>query len=224
MKTAITHLVGSLFIIALLNCSSHDIGEACYPEGTGTISETTVSGENPVVEIVALQRSIDCETFQCLTYGGYESFCTRTCKYDSEKGSACSENSNCESPKHCFEGYCRDDDCPAGFECRTIQDVGPLAGNLYCVYKTGCSGSNRNCEALGEMECRRIGCFDQALLSTDSTTTHTLGCKSLDSLSYCLCADGSNNCGSAGLVCTPPGSEAWPAGSVDLRDVCMRTE
>lgn len=215
-------IVGSVLALTTANCTKDDIGAACHPT-TSAVPVETISGEQPMLEVIALQRSIDCETFQCLTYVGYDPFCTRTCTYDSKQGAACTANSDCTQPLHCYDGFCRDDDCPAGFECRTVQDVGPLAGKLYCVYKVGCAGSNRDCEALGDMECRRLGCFDKALLATDTTTPHTLTCEPQAQLSFCQCADGTASCSGAGLVCSPPNHDVWPAGSVDLRDVCMRS-
>jgi len=224
MKLA-TRLILSCACVVFAACEHDDIGEPCHPQSTATFPSETITGEEPVLEVVSMQRSIECETFQCLSYGGYEAFCTRTCAYNGKRGAACADNTDCSRPQHCFEGYCRDDDCPSGFECRAIQNVGPLAGKLYCVYKEGCGGSNRECEALGDMECRRLACFDKTLWPSDTADpdgAHELSCRAQNDLSFCQCADGTGSCSGEGLECTPPNHDPWPAGSVELRDVCMR--
>jgi hypothetical protein len=214
---------------ALGACTQDDIGRPCRPRDEPALPTQTVGGESPVLEVVALTRSADCETFQCLTYGGYTPFCTRTCSYAmAEKpGPACTSNGECKSPQHCFEGLCRDDDCPSGFECRTVQDVGPLQGQLFCVYKEGCEANNRACEALGQMECRHLGCLDQTLPTGDTTLPHLLVCEPLTDLQqYCTCSQGDlAHCAEADLSCTSSAdSTPFPADSVGVRDVCMRTD
>ncbi len=229
MKLPSTLLLGCALCLHVVGCKKDDVGVACRPnpnpEGSHDIPAEPINGEIPVLEVVSLGRSSDCETFQCLTYGGYAPFCTRECSYDGfAKGRACTESSDCKRPEHCFEGYCRDDDCPDGFECRTVQDVGPLAGRLFCVNKTGCAGSNRECEALGTMECQRLACFDQSLLGDSTATAHTLGCMPLADLSYCQCPDGGVTCGGETLSCDPPEADPWPAGAVEVRDACIRVD
>lgn len=222
----ITALLGFALTVGTLGCKEHDIGKPCQPDAGQDLPIDPIPGETPVIEVVAMQRSTACETFQCLSHGGYDSYCTRTCSYDIDEkiGPACTADADCKRPRHCYEGRCRDDDCPEGFECRPVQDVGPLNGQLFCVYKEGCGHSNSECEALGEMECRRLGCFDASLLSTDAATPHFLACYDHTELSFCECPDGTFDCDGSELRCDPDGLAPFPEGAVEVRDVCMRTE
>lgn len=212
------------FAAGLSACDEHDLGRTCEPRPATPLPSDPIPTEQPLVEEVSIERATECESFQCLTHGGYPSYCTRACSYDGAPGAECVTNTECNRPEHCYEGRCQDDDCPAGFECRPVQDVGPLAGRLFCVYKEDCGGSNRECEALGEMECRRLGCFDATLESGADSAPHLLTCEDRDALTFCRCPDGGTGCTGEELVCDPGDGVPWPAGSVDVRDVCMRPE
>jgi hypothetical protein len=204
-------------------CGSNDIGKSCTPKPMDPLPSEPVGGEHPANEIVAMQRSGDCETFMCLTARGYPPYCSRTCQYDSStKKGPCTTNAQCKRPLHCFEGVCQDDDCPSGFECRTIEDVGPEAGKLFCVQKEGCA-NNLDCEALGQVDCRHVGCFNAQLM--DATALNALTCLERDKpgqtdpLSFCQCTEG-DTC--TYPACDPIGADPWPAESVELRSVCVR--
>ncbi len=216
-------LWGLASVAGIAGCTKDDIGKTCHPASVPELPPNPVGGENPVIEVVSLERSSECETFQCLTEGGYASFCTRDCTVDMSSGNACTTSADCKAPKHCFEGQCRDDDCPSGFTCQHVQDVGPLANRLFCVYKDHCA-SNRDCEALGDMKCEKMGCFDSTLLlqPPDPNAAHTLTCESRASMTNCQCPDGTQNCTGADLACFNPDATKWPDGSVDVRDVCQR--
>lgn len=210
-------------LLILAGCKSHDLGKACSLESSGELPTQPVGGESPLIEVVTVQRSTACDSFQCLQSRGYAAYCTRECTVDTGKvGPACASNADCSQPQHCFEGRCLDDDCPGGFQCQQVQDVGPLAGKLFCVYKDSCGGSNRECEDLGAMECVRVGCYDATLQSGDTTAAPMLTCERRDAM-HCQCPDGSTKCTGDSLTCFGgPTQTQWPAGSVEIRDVCMR--
>ncbi|MBI5512057.1 MAG: hypothetical protein HY903_25140 [Deltaproteobacteria bacterium] len=95
----------------------------------------------------------------------------------------CTADLQCKDPLHCEDGACVDDDCPAGYWCKRPQEVGPLANQRYCVFKTGCR-DNLQCEELGKMECDHLGCFDGCLrdyytcVKPESTKCDDLECYS----------------------------------------------
>lgn len=179
-------LIGALaLILAGGACETHDLGKKC---GTlAEPVPDPVEGEVPTVEVVRVERDSDCESFQCLTHRGLPPYCTRTCAVDSppkarhcDDASACAAapfagvdrpgecldgtcrctaDNQCKNPTHCVDGACVDDDCPAGYWCERVQDVGPLASNRYCVYKTGCE-TNSDCESFSTMACKGMGCYD----------------------------------------------------------------
>ncbi|MEM6732900.1 MAG: hypothetical protein AAF658_15195, partial [Myxococcota bacterium] len=175
-----------MFALALVACDDDDIGEPCGTPPTD-IFNAPIDGEVPVTEIVRLERDRACETFQCITHSGLSPYCTQTCELDpGMPGDACENYRDCDpvfgdptENKYCVDGTCIDDDCPAGFVCRELQDVGTLAGESYCVRKSGCA-DNIDCEDLGNVECRPLGCLDRCFLDTASlelnTQTNTANC------------------------------------------------
>jgi hypothetical protein len=99
---------------------------------------------------------------------------------------ACEEDSDCPSAEHCAAGVCRDDDCPAGFWCKEVQEVGPLVGQRFCVFKDNCT-SNFFCEELGKMECRELGCFGSCKREYwDCQEQPQEKCEELDCYSPCI--------------------------------------
>ncbi len=214
-------LLPALFLWA---CEKNDIGRRCEPD-LGNLPPDAVGGEQPVDEIVSVQRNGACESFQCLTHGGYPSYCTRSCTYTSkpEHAKACTEDSDCSKPYHCHDGTCQDDDCPSGFVCSTVQEAGPLKGQLFCVRKEGCD-SNFDCEELGEIVCEKLGCLDDTLLDPNASNHLTCVDKASE-LSFCTCPDGEDECDDDALTCVPPGaSSPWAAGTVQQRGVCQRKD
>jgi hypothetical protein len=222
--TRSTLLSAACALFALVGCKSHDLGKPCTIKSSGVLPTQPVGGESPLIEVVTVQRATECDSFQCLEDRGYAAYCTRECAVDTtgKVGPTCTTSADCTQPQHCFQGRCLNDDCPGGFECQTVQDVGPLEGKLFCVYKEHCRGSNRECEDLGTMECARLGCFDSTLKSGDSTLAPTLTCERRDKMT-CQCGDGGTSCSGTALTCFGgPSHTQWPAGSVEIRDVCMR--
>jgi hypothetical protein len=210
-------------VMLVSGCTKDDLGQRCYPPADPNLPTQPISGESPVLEVVAMQRSSDCDTFQCLSDRGYLPYCTRSCTHG-KVGGACTTNAQCTGKQHCFQGTCRDDDCPGGFQCTTVQDVGPLEGQLFCVYLESCT-DNRSCGNLGEMDCVSLSCYDQTLLTVpvDPTEAHLLTCKPESSATcVCQCPGGAATCADSALICTGANGSAWPADSVQRRTVCMR--
>ena len=216
---------------AALACDSDDVGKACSLDGQPTFVPDPVSGEVPVVELTRIHRDSECETFQCLTHAGLSSYCTRRCEMESAgNAKSCSTDSNC-TEGYCLDGQCRDDDCPKGFWCKQIQEAGPLAENRYCVRRSGCE-DNFQCENLGEIECRQVGCFDACCLSSrtcdfdpdladeSGCEFHRLVCLPWDDLG-CICPEDDQD---SDCQCQPTsGGTPW-VGPVEQRGVCLPIE
>ncbi len=254
-------------LVFAAGCETGDLGKPCGSEPTA-VSDPVVEGENAVVEVVRLERDVNCESFQCLTHRGLHAYCTEGCELDAPSYAAkscttdaqctggmfannvqghclagrcqCVADGECVEPLHCFAGACVDDDCPKGFACKRVQEVGPLADELFCTFKTGCVG-NDDCEQLGTIECRQVGCFDACLcdaltgaeakalecanLCTTATRTepfHRLHCAPLDDV--CTCEDGSDtlSCAEASLRCPAnPAQPEWDEGAVARTGYCI---
>lgn len=224
-STVLFAILGSAAALPLSACDEHDVGRPCTARTVDEVPAEPVGGEHPVGENVSVQRDGDCESFQCLVHRGYGPYCTRNCSYkESTKKGACATNGECKRPLHCFEGACQDDDCPAGFECREVQETGPLAGQLFCVQKEGCT-ENYDCEALGDVECRTLACYDQTLRAQEGVTEHLLTCIDETELrSFCFCPEYPTNMPLTCQypTCDPDTSDPWPENSVEVRRVCER--
>lgn len=221
--TRLAALVGALALVVA--CEEHDLGETCGGT-TDALGGEIILGEEPVLEAVRMQRDGNCESFQCLTHRGMAPYCTRTCEYEApEKKKACAADRDCGRSEYCLDGQCADDDCPAGFWCRQVQETGPLASQRYCVRREGCR-SNFDCEDIAENVCQRVGCLDSCLTATGACDEHALVCAPRGELP-CACpgedADPRVTCSDEQLVCLPPGAtQSWPTGAVEQRGVCLR--
>ncbi len=235
-----------LWLTGAAACEKHDLGKSCGTE-PAAVSEP-IGGEVPVIEIVRIERDGECESFQCLSHRGLPPYCTRPCVLaapptpqkscsvdqdctggDFARGRTghcvdgkcvCQANEECDFPLSCGDGRCRDDDCPSGFTCAAVQEVGPLAGKRFCVLRTGCE-RNADCEEFGVMACRRQLCFDACLRDYHRCrVTAKNRCDELDCFAGCArvatdlfdCPDtftrdeGLATCRDAGCFaeCTPP--------------------
>lgn len=236
-------LPGALLLTALVitGCDDEDVGEPCGTDPTDVVP-MPIDGEEPVTEIVRLERDRACETFQCITHSGLNPYCTQNCELDeSTLGDECQDDRDCDpvfgeanGQKYCINGNCVDDDCPNGFACRELQDVGTLADQMFCVRQSGCE-TNLDCEEVGEIECRQLGCLDSCLLDQEALNVdldtnqstcapdalNQFTCQPFDSLG-CECQGGATDCEDAALSCTPQGLSApWPENSVIQRGVCF---
>ena len=168
-------LVASLgFFVA---CEESDLGEKC---GTpvGPLDAAIIEGEQPVDEIVRMQRDGACESFQCLTHKGLAPYCTESCTYEgSSSNKACAGDADCtKDGESCVDDVCKSDTCDPGFRCRQVQEVGPLADQRFCVRKFGCA-SNFDCDDLEKMECVQVGCVNADYLLPASEEAHFLSCR-----------------------------------------------
>jgi hypothetical protein len=205
-----------------LGCDDNDVGKLCGLDEP-LVDAEPVTDEDPVVEVVGLQRDGVCESFQCLTHAGLPSYCTRECEYDEQtQAGGCEKDSDCDDENHCFEGVCQDDDCPKGFVCAQVQEVGPLAEQLFCVRRECQIGKNVDCEDPGKIQCEHLGCLSAKLL--DPSSLPLLTCEPMSSLDDCSCPGGGSGCGDSELVCDPSDADAWPAGSVEQHGYCQRSE
>lgn len=220
-------IVTSLLASGLSACESNDLGEPCGAADSDVVPNP-VDGEEPISEVVRLQRDGTCESFQCLTHAGLQPYCTARCEIDDETiGKVCDSDNDCAGDLTCVEfedeKRCADDDCPTGFACRAVQEIGPLAEQPYCIRKTGCE-TNLDCEELGKVECRKLGCLDECLLDgfpCPQEANNRLVCEAFETLP-CSCNDGSDNCSDDLLTCQPSGAlEPWPVSSVAQRGVCF---
>lgn len=231
---AVAALAATLLLSAIA-CERDDIGTLCGESDLASFVPEPVAGETPIVDVRRLQRDRQCETFQCVTHAGLAPYCTRECRFiagDSGSPPVCSSDADCEPPNSCYEGLCRDDDCPKGFWCRPIHPTGPLADKRYCLRREGCS-ANFDCEDLGRIVCREMGCFDTCCrsnatcefeadaLEAGGCAFHQLVCESYDGLG-CLCSDGTTDCGDADRICRPEdATDQWPAGAVSRLRICI---
>lgn len=224
------HLAGWFFVgllsTTLLGCEKEKLGTLCGTDPTEFNGEVVVN-ENPTVEVVRIQRDGACESFQCLHHQGLHGYCTRTCELDPLPSNvkSCALDSDCkEDGFFCVDGKCRDDDCPSGFRCTTVQDVGPLAGKRYCTFITGCN-NNTDCEALGDITCQQHGCTDVCNIEGASCDFHQLVCQPADEVP-CVCngqpIGGKPSCTDAELICQNPGAPTpYPQGSVAQKSFCI---
>ncbi|MEK7706097.1 MAG: hypothetical protein AAB426_14145 [Myxococcota bacterium] len=193
--TALFALTASLLCTG---CQSNDLGRPCGDDAP-PIPAQAVDGEEPVIEVVRLQRDSACETFQCLTHRGLAPYCTRECEKKS--------------------------DCPVGFVCEQVQEQGPLALKKYCVFERAC-GRNIDCGDLGNIRCAKLGCLDACSLQPVGCEFHALHCEERSDLG-CEClpdqlGNPRDTCDDVDLVCTPASlGTTLPTGSVAQLNVCV---
>ncbi|MBI3180381.1 MAG: hypothetical protein HYZ27_12010 [Deltaproteobacteria bacterium] len=254
-------------LLLAAGCETSDLGKPCGSEPSA-LGDPVVEGESAVVEVVRVERDVNCESFQCLSHRGLHPYCTESCELDEPPHSPksctsdgqctggmfannvqghclggrcqCVKDSECVEPLHCFDGVCLDDDCPKGFWCKRVQDVGPLANELFCTFKAGCI-ENTDCEELGTIECRHLGCFDACLcdalpeaqaqdlgcadMCTDDTRPepfHRLHCAPLDDVCACEDQNDTLRCAEASLRCpTDVSQPEWDDGAVARIGYCI---
>lgn len=222
MRATLRTATVTLVALGSVGCETDDVGKPCGDIPSSAPADP-IGGETPVIEPVRFERAGTCESFVCLTHGGYDPYCTRTCSYeDSKKGADCTADSDCNTPKHCFEGKCQDDDCPSGFQCRAPHATGPLDGSLYCVYIEGCRDVF-DCEDAGRVACKDLICLDQCRQDSECEYRR-LVCLPRNE-TPCACPDGAAKCEDAELQCQAgTDEEPWPAGTAQQRGVCQLEE
>ena len=217
-------LVGLCFV----NCKKgHDLGKLCGTSDPTQITGQIISGEEPLLEVVRVERDSNCESFLCLTQAGLTPQCSRSCTSESKE-----------------QG-----DCPNGFVCRIVQEAGPLSQQSFCVPKMACE-KNLDCNDVGTIECVDYVCFDVCLLAgtacnnSDSPCasplvceqgkcsckeSHTRTCK--NKATYCQCPASvedpnyKNACADKQLKCKNPETNAvWPDESAEQQPFCLRDQ
>lgn len=106
-----------LFIMALtlsaacFSCQEHDIGQPCPQLLDGSpLGSDLPPNETQVEEIVEQNVTFDnCSSLVCIATLGDTGYCSRKCRNDAG--------------------------CPAGFECRQVQTIGPFADSQFCAFK-----------------------------------------------------------------------------------------
>lgn len=187
--------------LSLAACQSSDLGKPCSGTPIDACANP-IDGETPVIEVVGVQRDEACQSFQCLSQKGFGPYCTQSC------GTA--------------------QDCPDGFTCQQVQNVGPLANQKFCVFQTGCT-HNSDCHNLGNVQCVNLGCVDECLCgSCDSSASscpsgtspiHVLKCYGLKTLG-CTCPT-LTSCTDAELTCKPDGVTLLPTSAVAQVNACV---
>lgn len=222
-------LIASIALIATACNEDRQLGGNCGTQ-TPPLEGEIVEGETAVDEVVRVERDGVCESFQCLTEGGLAPYCSELCSYDSESSNdTCNTDADCRfQDEHCIDHQCKEDDCPEGFICDTVQETGPLASTRYCQRQRGCV-TNFDCGDVSNVRCVTIACLDACLLSSgdrDDCDSHYLHCQPRTELPFCLCPgeqEPSNGvtCDASVLVCDPSEGDPFPAGSVTLRGICV---
>ena len=216
----------TLLVLSLsTGCTSEDTGRACESVPTSIGAEPIV-GEAAVAEVAKLSRDETCQSLQCLSEAGLPAYCTRSCQLslESQPATACTTDSDCPSPTYCLEGSCRDDDCPAGFWCRSPFEVGPLSESPLCVRRKDCT-SNIDCEGLGRISCVALGCIDSCLLTPDTCSENTLVCQDRESLPCSCPEDLGASCTTSELECTlPEASSPLAPDAVLHRSICIQDQ
>lgn len=90
-------------------CDANDIGKDC-PDLLGDQSPGGAAGTRvETEEVVEQDVTFPCDELICIATDGRSGYCSKRCR----------ENAG----------------CPAGFECRVIQKIGPFAGEMFCAWK-----------------------------------------------------------------------------------------
>ena len=226
-----------LLMFGVVACESDDVGLACEDVGATPIGQEPVGGETPAVEDVRVTRDGTCESFMCIRHLGIAPYCSRECEIgtpqDPVAPTPCERDNQCsgEAANCAADGFCRPDDCPEGFVCRTLQPTGPLGGVNLCMRRSGCQ-THSDCRNLGTIDCVSHGCYDNCLTlpSGEPCVSPDLLCEPMSALAShttCSCTDGSPdlNCSDALLECRPLDSAVpWEPNAVQRIGICLPSE
>jgi hypothetical protein len=100
-------------VLALLTaCETDDVGSACPEMRTpfepgATLEGDVARAQSP--EVVEFDVNFTCYDPVCVITLGHAPYCSRQCTRDSQ--------------------------CPAGFGCQVVMNVGPFEGESFCVWK-----------------------------------------------------------------------------------------
>jgi hypothetical protein len=99
-------------LLASWGCNHHDIGQPCPSllDGASPTQDTSDPTTASTQEVVAEDPAYyTCESLNCIATKVRSGYCTAECL----------DNAG----------------CPDGFECRTVQNLGPFAGVTFCAWK-----------------------------------------------------------------------------------------
>jgi hypothetical protein len=109
-----------------LGCETHDIGKPCY--NMISLDPPKAGGTRlETQEVVEQNVEFPCNDMICVSTDGRAGYCSRKCREDAG--------------------------CPAGFECRQVQQIGEFAGDKLCVWKR-CERP-KDCGSRDEFKCCR---------------------------------------------------------------------
>jgi hypothetical protein len=114
-------------LLAIINaaCEHNDIGHGC-PQLLGDQDSGTAAGTRvETQEVVQQDVTFPCDELICIATDGRAGYCSKRCREDAG--------------------------CPSGFECRTIQSIGPFAGEMFCAWKR--CDSRSDCGSTSEFCC-----------------------------------------------------------------------
>lgn len=97
-----------LLAAGLTACPSNDIGKPCPQLKLDAPALQTDGHRATTQEVVAQDPDYPCDQLVCIATLGHDSYCSKPCDHNN--------------------------DCPTGFDCRVIQDVGPFAGRKFCAF------------------------------------------------------------------------------------------
>jgi hypothetical protein len=112
------------FLLSCAACTKDDIGEACpqleVDDASGSADPTRTETE----EVVEQNPAFPCDELVCIATDGIAGYCSKKCRTDAG--------------------------CPEGFECRTVQEIGPFASEKFCAWKrceqrTDCGNADDFC-------------------------------------------------------------------------------
>src|SRR5687768_6178487 len=92
----------SCFVL-LAACEKSDVGKPCATDIADV--DRSIQGEQPVPEIVDVERDGVCASFLCLRHGGMDPYCTAECRYVAPKADkSCAKDSDCTDEDYCMDG------------------------------------------------------------------------------------------------------------------------
>jgi hypothetical protein len=92
-----------------LACERHDIGRDCPRLLEGSDPGGAAGTRVETQEVVQQDVTFPCDELICIASDGRPGYCSKRCREDAG--------------------------CPNGFECRTVQSIGPFAGEKFCAWK-----------------------------------------------------------------------------------------
>lgn len=102
-----------LAVFFLVACEPHDLGRPCPPpEGSEDTVEDASPDDTEIVFPATVRKDGKCESFQCVSTQVRSNYCSRECQNQG--------------------------DCPEGFLCGTLQPVGPLSQEQFCLLAKPC--------------------------------------------------------------------------------------